>query len=319
MLTRLMDAASRTMPRTTARAAAGLMLLPGRRMRVRAEQREVMRRARRDDLTVGRRRMAVYRWGAGERKVLLVHGWSGRAAQFADLVARLESDATVVAFDAPGHGASRGSTADIGMWIEAIRALDAAAGGFDVVVGHSFGGLAALRARCVGLMEGRVVSISAPPSTDAVMQAYAAQTGLSDAVTAGISAALAHRLGPVMAAIAMGSGARARTHAPGGSGQRASAVWSGCGDRGAAHVAPLLVVHDRADRVVPVVAARAIEAGWPGPARVMITEDRGHNRILAAPEVLAAVAAFAADPDPVPEPIPVPEPVEGSPDQVPAA
>jgi pimeloyl-ACP methyl ester carboxylesterase len=307
MLTRLMDAASRTMPRTTARAAAGLMLLPGRRMRVRADQREVMRRARRDDVTVGRRRMAVYRWGAGERKVLLVHGWSGRAAQFGDLVARLEGDATVVAFDAPGHGASRGSTADIGMWIEAIRALDTAAGGFDIVVGHSFGGLAALRARRVGLVQGRVVSISAPPSTDAVMQAYAAQTGLSDAVTAGVSAALARRLGPVMAAIAMGSG------------QRASAVWSGCGDQAAAHDARLLVVHDRADRVVPVVAARAIEAGWPGPARVMITEDRGHNRILAAPEVLTAVAAFATDPDAAADPDPVAELVEGSPHRVPAS
>jgi len=79
------------------------------------------------------------------------------------------------------------------------------------------------------------------------------------------------------------------------------------------------VIHDRADRVVPVVAARAIEAGWPGPARVVITEDRGHNRILAAPEVLTAVAAFATDPDPAPRPDPVPELVEGSPRPVPAA
>ena len=108
-------------------------------------------------------------------------------------------------------------------------------------------------------------------------------------------------------------------HAPGGSGQRASAVWSGCGDQAAAHDARLLVVHDRADRVVPVVAARAIEAGWPGPARVMITEDRGHNRILAAPEVLTAVAAFATDPDAAADPDPVAELVEGSPHRVPAS
>jgi hypothetical protein len=273
----MIETVGRAMPGTSARLAAGLMLVPGRRMPERPEQRPVMARAERESLTAGRHRIRTYRWGSGERRVLLVHGWSGRAAQYASLIARLEPDATVVAFDAPAHGSSRGVTADIGMWIEAIRVLDAACGGFDLVVGHSFGGLAVRRASLAGLVSGSLVSISAPPSSDAVMQAYAAQVGLPDAVAAGTTAALARRLGPVMAAIAMDR-SRPAVGMP----------------------APLLVVHDAADRVVPSVAADAVVADWPGPTTLLRTRDRGHNGILAAPEVLDAVVAFAAGPLAVP-------------------
>lgn len=266
-----MDAASRRMPRLTARIAGAAMLIPGRRMPVRAEQRGVMGRAARETLVVGRRRVAVYRWGTGERRMLLIHGWQGRAAQFAEVVSRFEHDATMVAFDAPAHGESRGMTADIGMWIQAIRALDARFD-FDVVVAHSFGGLAALRARLAGLVRGQIVSVSAPPSTDAVMHAYATQVGLTDAVAARVNDALARRLGPVMASIAM------EPTAPG------------------VGAAPILVIHDRADRAVPVAAARAIESIWPGETKLMLTDGLGHNRILTAPQVLEAIASFAGQP-----------------------
>lgn len=271
MDTRWVDAASRRMPRVTARIAAAAMLAPGRRMRVRPEQRETMTRAARETLIVGRHRVAVYRWGTGERRMLLVHGWQGRAAQFAEVVSRFEESATIVAFDAPAHGGSRGITADIGMWIQTIRALDAQFD-FDVVVAHSFGGLAALRARLAGLVRAQVVAISAPPSTGAVMHAYATQVGLTDAVASRVNEALARRLGPVMASIAMGS----RADAPAGA-------------------SPILVIHDRADRAVPVVAARTIESTWPDAATLMLTDGLGHNRILAAPPVLDAIASFAAD------------------------
>jgi len=265
------------------------MLTPGRRMPVRLEQRAVMERAVRETLLLGRRRVAVYRWGTGERRMLLVHGWQGRAAQFAEVVARFEGDATIVAFDAPAHGESRGRTADIGLWIQAIRALDAQHD-FDVIVAHSFGGLAALRARLAGLVRARVVSISAPPSTDAVMGAYATQVGLTDAVTARVNDALARRLGPVMASIAMGSGE------------------AGVG------ASRILIVHDRADRAVPVVAARAIESAWPGETTLMLTDGLGHNRILAADDVLDAIATFADS-----APVAAPRSIPAAPRPVPAA
>ena len=57
--------------------------------------------------------LAVYRFGRGPL-VLLVHGWNGRATQLGAFVPALVSAGfQVVAFDAPGHGASAGSRSSI--------------------------------------------------------------------------------------------------------------------------------------------------------------------------------------------------------------
>src|SRR5262249_24545271 len=52
-------------------------------------------------------------WGDGPR-VYLLHGWGGRATQFAAFVEPLvRAGFMPVAFDAPGHGASGGRTASL--------------------------------------------------------------------------------------------------------------------------------------------------------------------------------------------------------------
>src|SRR5438105_1441963 len=56
--------------------------------------------------------VAVYRWGKADRRILLVHGWGGKAAQFFSFVGPLlENGFEVIAFDAPAHGLSSGSFA----------------------------------------------------------------------------------------------------------------------------------------------------------------------------------------------------------------
>ncbi|CAN7475149.1 alpha/beta fold hydrolase [Pararhizobium sp. LjRoot238] len=78
--------------------------------------------------------------GAAKR-VLLVHGWGSRSDYLATMIeGLLAGGAEVVALDWPGHGASPGRTLTMPA---AVRAIDAAwrhFGGFDVSVGHSFGG-----------------------------------------------------------------------------------------------------------------------------------------------------------------------------------
>src|SRR4051812_3545595 len=72
-----------------------------------------MRSATRERIAVRGRRVVSYRWGYVGPVVVLVHGWRGRASQFAPLVRSLVADGhRVVAFDAPAHGASRGSRTD---------------------------------------------------------------------------------------------------------------------------------------------------------------------------------------------------------------
>lgn len=75
------------------------------------------------------------------KRILLVHGWGSRIDYLATMINGLVAGgADVIALDLPGHGASPGRTLTMPA---AVRAIDAAwrhFGGFDVSVGHSFGG-----------------------------------------------------------------------------------------------------------------------------------------------------------------------------------
>ena len=49
--------------------------------------------------------IAIYTWGDGEKKALLIHGWEGRATNFGKLIPILVSKGyQVIGFDAPSHG-----------------------------------------------------------------------------------------------------------------------------------------------------------------------------------------------------------------------
>jgi pimeloyl-ACP methyl ester carboxylesterase len=80
----------------------------------------------------------THRWGTGSTRVLLIHGITSSGATWWQIAAGLEGAATVVAPDLRGHGASpraeRYAVADY------AGDLD---GGWDLVVGHSLGGLIA--------------------------------------------------------------------------------------------------------------------------------------------------------------------------------
>ena len=80
-------------------------------------------------------------YGGATKRILLVHGWGSRSDYLAAMIDGLMAGgAEVVALDWPGHGASPGRTLTMPA---AVRAIDAAwrhFGGFDVAVGHSFGG-----------------------------------------------------------------------------------------------------------------------------------------------------------------------------------
>jgi pimeloyl-ACP methyl ester carboxylesterase len=107
--------------------------------------------------------------GIATRRILLVHGWGSRSDYLAPMIDGLTAGgAEVVALDWPGHGASPGRTLTMPA---AVRAIDAAwrqFGGFDVAIGHSFGG-ASLACAAGGVVDDvpshvarRMVLIGAP-------------------------------------------------------------------------------------------------------------------------------------------------------------
>ena len=105
--------------------------------------------------------MVTYAWGDGARPVLLVHGWSARASRFATLVeALLAAGRSPVAYDAWGHGASRGPARTVLEHEAVITELAERHGAFEGAVGHSFGVPVTLYAARHGLAADRLVAIS---------------------------------------------------------------------------------------------------------------------------------------------------------------
>src|SRR5260221_10875875 len=132
-------------PGLAAELAAAVMFRTSRRRRDDWEN-DVAARGERLRVDGPKGAIAVQRWGKGP-PVLLVHGWNGRGSQLGGFVAPLVSAGfQAVAFDAPGHGESAGSTSSV---IEFANAFDAVADAVRPffqplagVIAHSMGGAA---------------------------------------------------------------------------------------------------------------------------------------------------------------------------------
>ncbi|CAH0147598.1 MULTISPECIES: alpha/beta hydrolase [unclassified Microbacterium] len=256
------------------RLAVPLFFSTHPRTRVRAEDDITHFAARRDVVEVRGNELQTYRWGTGTRAALLMHGWHGRASQFATLVRDLVSEGfRVHAFDAPAHGGSSGRRTDARDWIAAAQLLTRQEGPFDLVVGHSFGAFAALAAVRDGVDAPRVVSIAGAGRVDAFHTEFARTMGLSPAARSAFESAFYSRLGLQRA--------------------EADALFDSL-----AHPLPadteLLVVHDTGDRALDASNALALHDAHGASSRLLLTRGQGHNRILASDEALDAVLAFAS-------------------------
>lgn len=269
----------RLSPALAARAALPLFLRVGPPMPMRELDAAVMDQARRWTAPVRGIRGAggsaeIYEWGTGSDVVVLVHGWQGRASQFAPLVRELRSEGfRVVAFDAPAHGEAEGRRTYIVDWMDAVRAIQARHGALHAIVGHSFGGLATLMAVAEGVQVRRVVTVSAPADADAVFRGFRAQLGFGDETDRLLRARFAREVFDEPDPIG-----------------RISAL---------AHPLPseprLLVAHDPADRRMPYREALRLRGGIPGAEGIDI--PAGHSAILRSDAFLDAATDFIARPD----------------------
>ena len=84
-----------------------------------------------------------YHWKGKGPKIILMHGWSGRATNFYLIIkALMQLDYDIYAFDAPAHGKSRGLTTNLPEFIVTLDSLLKHWGPFEVILGHSGGAFA---------------------------------------------------------------------------------------------------------------------------------------------------------------------------------
>jgi len=275
----IISAARAVSPRLGAYAAYRAFFSTTPRLKLHPRDAATIRAAARERVTVRGIRVVTYRWGDVGPVVVLAHGWRGRASQFAPLVRTLVADGhRVVAFDAPAHGASRGRRTDVRDWVAALARLQERYGPFRAVIGHSFGGFAALTSARHGLQTDAVIGIAAAGAPSSFIGEFARMMSLDTGTREGMEQLFLRRVGEDAATLA----------------ERYDAV---------AHPldaeVPLLLIHGTTDGQVPAAESERLHDSHPD-SRLLLVEGAGHTRVLVAPETLAVVASFIEDPAGVP-------------------
>ena len=273
---RLLRALQALSPRLAARVALRLFLTPVRRKLDPADEAE-MYRARHHFLRCANGDpIHVYEWGEGARTALILHGWGSHAARFTSLVRRLTDRGwRVLAFDAPGHGESHGSTSSLPQFIGALDCVMEKLGPVQALAGHSMGALAiSMRLSDPGRPQPasltHVVLISMPSGVAFLVESFEQVFGIGEATRR--------------------QGLRLFERRFGGEPDAFQALARD------AHIdLPVLLVHDDADDVVPCEHSRQLLHRLPG-GQLFTTHGLGHSGLLRDPAAITAIADFLDQP-----------------------
>ncbi|KAA1246074.1 alpha/beta fold hydrolase [Aquimarina sp. RZ0] len=130
-------------PRITAKIIFNYISNP-RTKKFRPFEKQIIEEAQRSSINFKGFNIAVYKWGEGKKKALLIHGWEGRASNFGAIIPKLlEYGYQVISYDAPSHGNStkkKTNFFDIPKLIEVFLKKEQ----YDLVMTHSGGSVMSL-------------------------------------------------------------------------------------------------------------------------------------------------------------------------------
>lgn len=258
------------MPATAARWLGRRMMTPYKVQSIKAHPKAEVTRTR---VPYAHGWLSVRVWGDGPA-VLLVHGWGGRGENLGAVVDPLvEAGFRVVTYDAPAHGESSGERTSMIECAGAALQVGGSFGPFHGVVAHSFGAPVAALATRHGLISDRFVFLGAPLSVMDLM--------IDMGVTLGATKKACELMVREFETRLMFSSDELRT------------------DRLVEDIdAPILIVHDRQDQVVPLDHGAAIAAAAP-EGSLLETNGLGHRGVLTDSEVVSAVVAFVLEEAPI--------------------
>ncbi|MEI7032118.1 alpha/beta hydrolase [Streptomyces pratensis] len=263
---------SRVSGRLAGAGAYALFHMPLARSRMRASERELCGTADIQRLKVSGKEAVVYRWGDGERPVLLVHGWQSRGSRFADFVPGLrERGYTVVTFDAPGHGDATGRSTTIQEYRHILTELHGQYGDFEAVVAHSLGALGSVFSLQHGVRAKRLATISGVCDFAYLIEEFCSVVTLRPRLEERLRDLVDEKLFSGLPA-----------------GER---PFSAVNTVGAMDI-PLLVVHDEDDPRIGIDQGRRLAGAFGESARLVVTHTLGHRRILGDPDVVRTVLDF---------------------------
>jgi pimeloyl-ACP methyl ester carboxylesterase len=209
----------------------------------------------------------VYSYGYSKRKVLLIHGWSGRGTQLFKIADKLlENGFMTISFDAPAHGKSTGKTTMMNEFVQTALILEKEFGPFEIALGHSLGGMAVLNGTKQGLNIKKAIVIGAGDVITDIVADFVAKLELKQTMVTKIKNHFYKKFGEDI-------------------------------DNYSAYIAaksvkiPILVIHDTEDVEVPVSCAHHIRQNLE-QGEILITNGLGHSRILKDTKVINRIIEF---------------------------
>ncbi|WP_417358244.1 alpha/beta hydrolase [Flavobacterium sp.] len=209
----------------------------------------------------------AYHYGESDKKVLLVHGWSGRGTQLQSIAEKLvKKGYSTISFDAPGHGKAPGKTSDMTEFIAAILELEKQYGPFTYAVGHSLGGMSVLNAIKQGLKVDKAVIIGSGDIIEDITNNFIKELGMNIGTGKLMMKLFEKKFGETINSYSAYIAAQAVT-------------------------VPVLLIHDEDDTDVPVTAAHHIHK-YLANSQLMITQGLGHRKILGDSTVIKTLTQF---------------------------
>ena len=214
-----------------------------------------------------KKEIQVYHYGKAEKKILLVHGWSGRGTQLVKIADELlEMGFKIVSFDAPAHGKSKGSTSLMPEFIASILELEKQFGPFEFAIGHSLGGMSILNAVKQKLNIKKAVIIGSGDVIQDIIEDFINKLQLKPKIAIMLKNHFEKKYGESMENYSSHTAAKEVK-------------------------IPILIIHDKNDDDVPVIAAYNIQKHSPN-SELLITEGWGHRKILGETKVIEKIKEF---------------------------
>jgi len=216
------------------------------------------------------KKVVLYQYGKSSKKILLVHGWSGRGTQLFKIADELVKEGySTISFDAPAHGKSPGKTTIMSEFVETILEIDKQFGPFEAAVGHSLGGMSLLNAVKKGFKINHLAIIGSGDVVQDILDDFVAKLELKPSISSKLREHFEKKYGQEMDSYS--------------------------GYKSAMEIAiPVLVIHDKNDPEVAVTAGINIHNHLKN-GTLYLTEGLGHRKILGNPLVIEKVVQFVKD------------------------
>ncbi|PZO31026.1 MAG: alpha/beta hydrolase [Flavobacteriaceae bacterium] len=217
-----------------------------------------------------KKNIMVYNYGKCDKKILLVHGWSGRGTQLVKIADEMIANGYMtISFDAPAHGKSEGRTTIMTEFITSILEIEKQFGPFEFAIGHSLGGMSILNAIKQNLNVKKAVIIGSGDIIQDIIDDFIQKLQLKPRIGLLMKNHFERNFGEPMENYAASFSAKSVT-------------------------IPVLIIHDKDDDDVALKAAHNIHKHLKN-STIMITEGLGHRKILGDTKVIESIKEFISN------------------------